>query len=500
MPLPDLNNFKELAKQGNIIPVYRELLADMETPLGIYARLANCPHSFLLESVEGGEKLARYSFIGFDPREVFSSKGNEVTIQTNGKTETFTAEKSPVEELKLRMKKYRSVHVEGLPRFSGGAVGYFSYDSVRFFEDIPQDNPDDLDVPELNFMLTKSIVVFDHVRHRVIIIANAFCDDRPLEQIYNEAEKDIDEIVKKLSEPLPFRAVEQIDSNALATVDNKTPPSNYSPDEFRDIVERCKEYIRSGDIIQVVPSQRFEFPTEVDSFTLYRALRCINPSPYMFLLNFNDMALVGSSPEIMVTLENGKVELRPIAGTRRRGTSEAEDIAFEKELLADDKELAEHTMLVDLGRNDVGRVCEFNSVAMHELMIIERYSHVMHIVSDVQGEILPDKDAFDLLAATFPAGTVSGAPKIRAMEIIDEMEKCRRGPYAGTVCYLGYDGNLDSCITIRTILLKDKKAYVQAGGGIVADSKPELEYKETVNKARAMIKAIHLAGRLKLNF
>ena len=496
MPLPDFNKFKELAEKGNLIPVYRELLADMETPLGIYSRFADSSHSFLLESVEGGEKLARYSFIGFNPREVFSSKGNEITISSDDETKTYTAKKNPVEELKELMEKYKAVTIEGLPRFSGGAVGYFSYDTVRFFEDIPQENPDDLNVPELNFMLTKSIVVFDHVRHRLLVIANAFCDGRPLEEIYSEAEKQIDDIISKLSQPIPFKPVEQIDSNALAAVDHKAPPSNYSPDEFRDIVERCKEYIRSGDIIQVVPSQRFEFPTEVDSFSLYRALRCINPSPYMFLLNFGDMALVGSSPEIMVTLENGKVELRPIAGTRRRGTSEAEDIAFEEELLADDKECAEHTMLVDLGRNDVGRVCEFNSVSVPELMIIERYSHVMHIVSDVQGEILPDKDAFDLLAATFPAGTVSGAPKIRAMEIIDEMEKCRRGPYAGTVCYLGYDGNLDSCITIRTILLKDKKAYVQAGGGIVADSKPELEYKETVNKARAMIKAIHLAERL----
>ena len=496
MALPDFNNFKSLAEKGNVIPVYRELLADMETPLGIYARLANGPYSFLLESVEGGEKLARYSFIGFNPREVFSSKGKEITIVSNGKTETFISAVSPVEELKRRMEKYQSVNNAALPRFSGGAVGYFSYDSVRFFEDIPQENPDDLNVPELNFMLTKSIIVFDHARHRIIVIANAYCDGRPLEEVYADALNEIDEIVDKLSQPLPFKPITPIDSNSLAAVDNKAPPSNYSPDEFRDIVERCKEYIRSGDIIQVVPSQRFEFATEVDSFTLYRALRCINPSPYMFLLNFNDMSLVGSSPEIMVTLENGKVELRPIAGTRRRGTSEAEDDFFEKELLDDEKEIAEHTMLVDLGRNDVGRVCKFNSVNVPELMIVERYSHVMHIVSDVQGEILPNKDAFDLLAATFPAGTVSGAPKIRAMEIIDEMEKCRRGPYAGTVCYLGYDGNLDSCITIRTILLKNKKAYVQAGGGIVADSIPELEYKETVNKARAMIKAIHLAEKL----
>ena len=496
MLLPDFDKFKILAEKGNIIPLYKELIADMETPLGIYARFSNLPHSFLLESVEGGEKLARYSFIGFNPREVFSSKEDEVTIFSNGKTEKFIAEKSPVDELKKRMGKYKAINVDGLPRFSGGAVGYFSYDTVRFFEDIPQGNPDDLNVPELNFMLTKSLVVFDHVKHRIIVIANTFCDGRPLDEIYGEAEKEIDDIINEISKPLPFKPVEQINSESLAAIDHKTPPSNYSPEEFRDIVERCKEYIRAGDIIQVVPSQRFEFPTDVDSFSLYRALRCINPSPYMFLLNFGDMALVGSSPEIMVTLENGQVELRPIAGTRRRGTTEQEDIAFEKELLADEKERAEHTMLVDLGRNDVGRVCEFNTVNVPELMVIERYSHVMHIVSDVQGNILPDKDAFDLLAATFPAGTVSGAPKIRAMEIIDEMEKCRRGPYAGTVCYLGYDGNLDSCITIRTILLKDKKAYVQAGGGIVADSIPELEYKETVNKARAMIKAIHLAERL----
>ncbi len=493
MFLPDFDTFQSLAQRGNIIPVFRELMADMETPLGVYARLADGKHSFLLESVEGGENLARYSFIGFDARAVFRSKGREVTVETDDGIETLTVEDSPVEELRRRMAQYHSVGLADLPRFTGGAVGYLSYDAVQFFEDVPQENADDLQLPELYFVLTKSLVVVDHVRHRILVIANAHCDGRPLEEVYGDAQTAIEEIVARLSQPLPFQAVEPIDSAALAAVDHKQPPSNYTPQEFRDIVERCKEYIRAGDIIQVVPSQRFEFSTSATPFSLYRALRCINPSPYMFLLNFNGMALVGSSPEVMVRVEDGDVELRPIAGTRRRGVTPAEDAALEKELLEDEKELAEHTMLVDLGRNDVGRVCEFHSVHVPEQMIVERYSHVMHIVSDVRGKLFADKDAFDLLAATFPAGTVSGAPKIRAMEIIEEMEKCRRGPYAGTVCYLGYDGNLDSCITIRTIVMKDGKAYVQAGGGIVADSIPELEYKETVNKARAMIKAIFLA-------
>ncbi len=492
----DLNKFKELAEKGNVIPVYQELIADMETPLGIYARLAEEKFSFLLESVEGGVNVGQYSFIGSEPRMIFKSFGNKVTIENYGKSETFTVDDSPVEEFRRQMKKYNAVKVPGLPRFGGGAVGYFSYDAVQFFEEIPQENEDQLGMPELFFMLTKSLIAFDHARHRILVIANAYCDGSPIEEIYNDAVETVSKIVKKLSKPLPFIPVEPIDNKALTAVDNKQPPSNYSQKEYFDIVEKCKEYVKSGDIIQVVPSQRFEYETAASPISLYRALRCINPSPYMFLLNFGDAALVGSSPEIMVTLENDDVEVRPIAGTRRRGISEEEDNAMETELLADEKERAEHTMLVDLGRNDIGRVCKFNTVEVPELMIVEKYSHVMHIVSDVAGKLLPGKDAFDVLAATFPAGTVSGAPKIRAMEIIEEMEKCKRGPYAGSVCYLGYDGNLDSCITIRTVVMKNDKAYIQAGAGIVADSIPELEYKETVNKARAMIKAIHLAGRL----
>jgi anthranilate synthase component 1 len=394
------------------------------------------------------------------------------------------------------MHEYRAVRNPNLPRFTGGAVGYLSYDAVKFFEDIPQANEDDLALPELYFVLTSSMVVFDHVRHRILVVANAYCDGRTLEQVYEEACATIEELEKTISRPLPFRPVEPLDTAALAALDHRQPPSNFTPEEFTDVVDRCKEYIRAGDIIQVVPSQRFEFDTPAPPLSVYRALRCVNPSPYMFLLNFRDMALVGSSPEVMVRVEEQDIELRPIAGTRRRGLSPEEDKLMEEELLADRKELAEHTMLVDLGRNDVGRVSEFNSVHVPELMIIERYSHVMHIVSDVCGTLLPGKDAFDVLAATFPAGTVSGAPKIRAMEIIEEMEKTRRGPYAGTVCYLGYDSNLDSCITIRTIVMKDGKAYIQAGAGIVADSQPELEYKETVNKARAMIKAIKLAEQI----
>jgi len=498
MLYPDLNKFKELAGKGNVIPVYQELMADMETPLGIYARLAEEKFSFLLESVEGGVNIGQYSFIGSNPLLIFKSFGNQVTIDENGSSETFTVEDSPVEEFRRQMKKFNAVNIPGIPRFGGGAVGYFSYDAVQFFEDIPQENNDQLGLPELYFMLTKLLVAFDHARHRILVIANAYCDGSDIEKIYSDAVDTVSEIVEKLSKPLPFTPVEPIDNRALAAVDNKQPPSNYSPEEFADIVERCKEYVRAGDIIQVVPSQRFEYETEASPISLYRALRCINPSPYMFLLNFGDAALVGSSPEIMVRVENDNVEVRPIAGTRRRGLSEEEDSAMETELLADEKERAEHTMLVDLGRNDIGRVCKFNSVEVPELMIVEKYSHVMHIVSDVEGQLLPGKDAFDVLAATFPAGTVSGAPKIRAMEIIEEMEKCKRGPYAGAVCYLGYDGNLDSCITIRTVVMKNGKAYIQAGAGIVADSIPELEYKETVNKARAMIKAIHLAGNLKL--
>ena len=493
---PDRATFESLARQGNVIPVYAEMLADMETPLGVYSRLADGQYSFLLESVEGGENVGRYSFIGTKPRLVFSSKDKTVTVVQNGVASAYTVPDSPVEELRRIMRRYQAVAVPGLPRFAGGAVGYLSYDAIQFFEELPQRNADDLNLPELYFVLTETLVVFDHVRHRLLIVANAHCDGRPLGTVYDEACSLIAAIASALARPLPQPPMQPIDSRALANADVKEPPSNYSTTEYAAIVERCKRYIRAGDIIQVVPSQRFEYPTGASPLGVYRALRCVNPSPYMLLLEFKGMALVGASPEVMVRAGQGIVEMRPIAGTRRRGLTQAEDMAFEHELLADEKERAEHVMLVDLGRNDLGRVSEIGSIAVTDLMTIERYSHVMHIVSNMAGRLLPGKDAFDVLAATFPAGTVSGAPKIRAMQIIEEVEKCRRGPYAGTVCYLGYDGGLDSCITIRTAVMLDGKAYVQAGGGIVADSVPELEYKETVNKARAMIKAILLAQQM----
>lgn len=491
---PDFKTFERLASPGAVIPVYTELLADMETPLAVYSRLADGQYSFLLESVEGGENLARYSFIGSHPRVVFRTKGRNVTLIEGGVEKTYEVADSPVEELRRIMKRYSFVALPGLPRFAGGALGYVSYDAIQYFEPVPQGNPDDRDLPELYFVLTSCVVAFDHVRHRLIVVANAHCDGRPARAVYDEALACITRVEQALQTPPAFRPLQAIDSGALAATDFRQPPSNYTIEEYGTIVERCKEYIRAGDIIQVVPSQRFEYATGATPFDVYRAVRCINPSPYMFLLEFKGVALVGSSPEVMVRVENGEVEVRPIAGTRRRGMTQEEDAALEAELLADEKERAEHAMLVDLGRNDIGRVCEFGTVRVSELMVIERYSHVMHIVSCVLGKLMREKDAFDVLAATFPAGTVSGAPKIRAMQIIEEMEKCRRGPYAGTVCYLGYEGNLDSCITIRTIVMKGGKAYVQAGGGIVADSIPELEYKETVNKARALIKAIHLAG------
>ncbi|MCX7848242.1 MAG: anthranilate synthase component I [bacterium] len=498
MITPDFATFTSLARDGTVIPVYRELLADMETPLGVYARLAGHGHSFLLESVEGGENVARYSFIGCAPRAVFTARGHHVTFRHGSQVETYNVPDSPVAELRRRMAQYRAVSLPELPRFVGGAVGYISYDVVRFFEPrVPQTKPDLLQIPELYFVFTNSVVAFDHVRRRLLVIANAFCDGRPLREIYAEACATIQILIEQLARPLPFKPVEPVNQDALRDVDQLIPPSNFTQEGFMAMVERCKEYIRAGDVIQVVPSQRFSFARPAPPYAIYRALRCINPSPYMFLLEFDGVALAGSSPEVMVRSDRHTVELRPIAGTRRRGATPEEDHALARELLADEKERAEHVMLVDLGRNDLGRVCAFNTVHVSELMVIERYSHVMHIVSHVRGTLLPGFDAFDVLAATFPAGTVTGAPKIRAMEIIDEIEPCRRGPYAGTVCYLGYDGRLDSCITIRTVVICGDRAYVQAGAGIVADSLPEREFSETVFKARGMMKALRLAEQFR---
>jgi len=487
---PAKEEFIELAKKGNLIPVYRQLNADFETPLSCYSKMSDADYSFLLESVEGGERIARYSFMGSSPSLVFSSKGSKVTIKEGKVSRSYTS-KDPIGELKTIISKYNFVKVRGLPRFCGGLVGYLGYDMVRFMEDIPDKNPDDLKVPDSLFMLTDMIVIFDHVDHKIKIVSNIHVKG-DASKAYSEALAKIDKLAAKLKSASRAEVREPKIKHKTKTLAIK---SNVTKKEFENTVEKAKLYIKKGDIIQTVLSQRLETAIDCEPFQIYRALRSINPSPYMYYLKLGDFYLVGSSPEIMVRCEDGVVELRPIAGTRMRGSSEAEDAALEKELLADAKERAEHIMLVDLGRNDVGRVCDYNSVKVSELMTIEKYSHVMHIVSDVSGKLKKGKDMFDVVRATFPAGTVSGAPKVRAMEIIDELENRRRATYAGSIGYFSFSGNLDSCITIRTILVKDKKAYIQAGAGIVADSNPESEYHETMNKTKALIKSIETDQR-----
>ncbi|MCX5686755.1 MAG: anthranilate synthase component I [Candidatus Omnitrophica bacterium] len=488
MYYPAKKEFIGLAKQGNLIPVYREMTADFETPLSCYSKIDEGDYSFLLESVEGGERIARYSFLGSNPSLIISSEGNTVTLREGKETKAYRAE-DPIEELRKIISKYKFVKTKGLPRFCGGLVGFFGYDIVRFIEEIPDKNPDDLKIADSVFMLTDTILIFDHVDHKVKIVSNAFVKGDPA-KAYDESVKKIDRIVKALK--IAPRA-NKYASRARKRVLPLKFKSNFTKAEFEAIVKKAKVYIRKGDIIQVVPSQRLEVSIDAHPFRIYRALRSINPSPYMYYLKLGGFSLVGSSPEVMVRCEDGKVELRPIAGTRRRGRSPEEDEKLIRELLDDPKERAEHIMLVDLGRNDVGRVCDFKTVKVSELMTIEKYSHVMHIVSDISGALSKGKDAFDVLKAAFPAGTVTGAPKVRAMEIIDSLENRKRKTYAGSVGYFSFSGNLDSCITIRTILIKGNTAYIQAGAGIVADSIPEREYRETLNKAGALLKAIEMA-------
>ena len=491
MYYPGKEEFAELSKKGNLIPVYRDILTDFETPLSAFAKIDKSDYSFLLESVEGGERLARYSMLGSDPSLIFSSKGGKVTITEGRISSSFDSKSDPIDELKKILKRYKFVDVKGLPRFSGGLIGFFGYDMVRFIENIPDKNPDDLDLPDSVFMLTDTLLIFDHVDHKIKVISNVHVDGDP-GLAYDKAIQKIDKIIGHLKGPM---------SNRDYAVSSKKRPhpdllkSNLTKTQFETMVKKAKKHIEDGDIIQTVLSQRLKLAIDCHPFQVYRALRSINPSPYMYYLKFNDFFLVGSSPEIMVRCENGLVEVRPIAGTRPRGASGAEDDALIKDLLADPKEIAEHIMLVDLGRNDIGRVCEFNTIKVSELMTIEKYSHVMHIVSDVSGRLRAGKDSFDLFRATFPAGTVTGAPKVRAMEIIEELENLKRGPYAGSVGYFSFSGNLDCCITIRTMLIKNNIAYIQAGGGLVADSVPAREFEETVNKAKALVKAIEMAER-----
>ncbi|MBN3038869.1 MAG: anthranilate synthase component I [Candidatus Omnitrophica bacterium] len=493
MYYPSKKEFIKKARQGNLIPVYKELLADLETPVSAFLKIDRGYYSYLLESVEGAENVARYSFLGSKPSLIFSNKGNQVEIIQGAKTKKFTSA-DPLNEVKKIMRQYRFVPVEGLPRFCGGLVGFIGYDMVRFFEKIDDVNVDDLHFPDSLLLLTDTILIFDHFNHVIKIINNVHLKNNKsktqVARAYDEAIKKIEKIAATLKRPLPKTSYARRPHKGEIKI-----ASNLTKGKFAQIVKKAKEYIKAGDIIQTVLSQRFCAKFNCSAFDIYRALRSINPSPYMFYLKFNNFKLVGSSPELFVRCEERNVAVRPIAGTRPRGKDDKEDEKLITQLLADPKERAEHTMLVDLGRNDIGRVCKYGSVKIKDLMVIEKYSHVMHIVSEVVGKLRKDKDIYELIRACFPAGTVSGAPKIRAMQIIDELENVRRGPYAGLVGYFSFSGNLDSCITIRTIVIRNNAAYIQAGAGIVADSIPQREYQETKNKAQAMLKAVQLAER-----
>jgi anthranilate synthase component 1 len=512
MITPSLDEFLKLAGQGNLIPVTSRILADIETPLSAYRKIRGQGESFLFESVEGGEHLGRYSFVGCNPRAIIKQTGSRVEVIEGGTVVESSSVGAPssdpaqsaasqraatgapvrdgLEVVERVMKKYRPVTLPGLPRFTGGAIGFIGYEFIHDVEPVvPRPARDELNTPTMYFVVADQLLVFDRVAQTITVLVNAALDEAASPtDAYEMAVEEIERLLSLLEQPSEHHPV---------SVPGEVPPlpftSNQAKDKFLANVQASKKFITAGDIIQVVGSQRFSVETKASPVDVYRAARSVNPSPYMFLLELDGFSLVGASPEIHVRCEDNKVEIRPIAGTRRRGKTTDEDVALEKELLADPKERAEHVMLVDLARNDIGRVCDFGSVQVKDLMVIERYSHVMHIVSSVEGKLAADKTNYDLMRATFPAGTVSGAPKIRAMQIIADLEGTTRGPYGGCVGYFSFNGNLDTCITIRTALLKDGKAYVQAGGGWVNDSEPEAEFQETVNKSKAMLKAVALA-------
>ena len=488
---PSFKEFCRFANQGNLIPVYQELLMDLETPLSFFKRLERDDYAFLLESVEGSEHWARYSFLGTRPQRIFKARDKQVEIIENGKKKSFTSE-SPLKSLEELLKGCRPVTVPGVPPFFGGALGYVAYNAVEQFHEIANGKPDPLAAPEIFFIFVQSVVAFDNLKHTIKVIDNVRVDERKdLRRAYDQARQRIRKVISSLQKKP--RGIEPRDLSQ--DLGDRKFRSNLTRKEFRNAVGRAKEYIKAGDIIQVVLCQRLETDTASDPFEIYRALRFINPSPYMFYLELEDLRVIGSSPETMVRLTGDIIELRPIAGTRPRGATPEEERKLEADLLADPKERAEHIMLVDLGRNDVGRAAEIGSVEVNELMAIERYSHVIHIVSNIRGKLARKKTPFDLFVSAFPAGTVSGAPKIRAMQIISELEPEKRGLYAGAIGYFGYNGNLDTCIVIRTIIMQGKKVFINAGAGIVADSDPDREYQETLNKARAMLKAVDLAER-----
>jgi anthranilate synthase component 1 len=490
---PTREEFVALARTGNMIPVYADLIADFETPVSAYAKLRAHGPAYLLESVEGGERLSRYSFIGCRPRKTFACGPEMTEIREAGKAaRTVPTPTDPLKLIEEELSKFKPVKIPGLPRFTGGAVGFLSYEYVTRIEPtVPLAKRDELRIPLVYFMLSDSLLIFDRAKQTLRLCVNAHVPEGGGAAAAHAAAGaellKLYEILRERSSLAPAPLV----SPARVNV----PQGNFTRPEYEKLVDGVKEYIRAGDIIQVVPSQRFTRPFAKTPLDLYRALRTVNPSPYTFILDTGDFALVGASPEVHVRLTDGLVEIRPIAGTARRGATQDEDLALEKGLLADEKERAEHLMLVDLARNDIGRVCSYGSIHVPQYMFIERYSHVMHIVSQVEGKIAPGKTAFDLMRATFPAGTVSGAPKVRAMQIIAEKEPVQRGFYAGALGYFGYDGNLDSCITLRTALVRDGLVHIQAGGGVVADSDPASEYQETINKAGALLKAVEIASR-----
>src|SRR5258708_2383173 len=492
---PSLAEFKRLARKYNVIPVYREIVVDRVTPVSVYENLhPHEPYSFLLESVEGGDRLGRYSLVGQRPEATFVSRNQQVIYREGGGERSWTAA-NPLQELKKIFDRFRPAPSSHLPRFWGGAVGHWSYDTVRFFERLPHSKPDRLGLPNGAFQLSGELVIFDRFRQTATVMANVFCQEgrtweKRLTQLYSRAARSIERQIVRIHERHAAQPPQRGTKHVIK------PHALTRREDCLKAVRKAKEYIRAGDIIQVVLSQRWMLEPKASPFQIYRALRLVNPSPYMYCIHFEDMDIVGSSPELLVRREGSGVETRPIAGTRPRGQTPEEDLALEEELKKDVKERAEHLMLVDLGRNDLGRVCKSGSVRVPVFMTVERFSHVMHLVSSVTGTLRPGANMFDLFQACFPAGTVAGAPKIRAMEIIDELETMQRGPYAGAVGYFSYTGNMDMAITIRTLVFKDGKAYLQAGAGIVADSVPEREYREYEHKAAALLAAVQKAQTL----
>ena len=488
MYTPSKKGFLDLAQKGNLIPVYREVMADTETPISLFKKVAQGSESFLLESVEGGERWGRFSFIGYRPRLVIRASGDRIELSRNGE-QCGRYQTPPLDYLRSLIGTFRAVQVPGLPRFFGGLVGYLSYDTVRFIEDLPTHKPDDVGMADAAFMIPDQVMIYDNLTQTIKLVANIYVPEYVNHGLaYDQAVEQIEKTLKLLETPMPSVGPERGPEKGLEL------RANMERSRFEEMVVRAKQYIRDGEAIQIVISQRFDTELTSSPFDIYRALRRINPSPYMYYLDFDGDIVIGASPEVLVRLEDGRVALRPIAGTRPRGRNDEEDRRLEEELLADPKERAEHVMLVDLGRNDVGRVAKVGTVEVTDLMVVEFYSHVMHLVSHVEGDLAAGKDMFDVLRASFPAGTVSGAPKVRAMEIIDELEPTRRGLYAGAVGYFSFSGNMDFCITIRTMLVRNGRVYLQVGAGIVADSVPEREYEETVDKGRALVKALEMAN------